>query len=136
MKVLYKVGLTSQITKNLPFGAIEDIQHCRGKNIAVGASAAIRYADKAPIDIYVTGRELALGVKVKRPIDVLFLKRGFNIYFLMMTPINSESTIDPDLLYHDVGRTSALNRPSKSFARNWINSLNEKLYFRFSGSCG
>jgi len=40
VKVLYKVGLTSQITKNLPFGAIEDIQHCRGKNIALGASAA------------------------------------------------------------------------------------------------
>jgi hypothetical protein len=68
----------------------------------IAADLSIRYADKSPIDIYVTGKELPLGFKIKRSVDLLVLKRGLQIYFLLMKPINSESKIAPELLYRIV----------------------------------
>jgi len=61
---------------------------------------SIRYADKAPIDIYLTGRQLLIGKKLKGSVDLLVLIRSSRIYFLLMTPINAESKISPDLIYN------------------------------------
>jgi hypothetical protein len=63
---------------------------------------SVRYAMKEPIDIFVIGKEKGLGTTITIPIDILFLKQNENLYLLLMTPIDSKSSIEPDLLYNIV----------------------------------
>jgi len=59
---------------------------------------SIRFADKEAVDIYMTGKEKLLMAKPDRSMDLLFLKRGLRVYILIMTPVNPEINLSPDLL--------------------------------------
>lgn len=63
---------------------------------------SIKYTENEPIDIFVVGRDKPFGVTTVIPMDLLFLKRDGAVYLMMMTPNNSHSTIQPDLLYNIV----------------------------------
>jgi hypothetical protein len=63
---------------------------------------SIRYSAKEPIDIFVVGRDRPLGGTLLIPMDLLFLKRRYALYLLILTPNNSMSKIEGNLLYNIV----------------------------------
>lgn len=91
---------TSEIFLTL---AGDSIQSIKGNNVVsyhlLCKDFSIRYLEKGAIDIYVTGKEMALGTKASKPMSMLFLKRGSKVYFLLMIPIDPNGTISPNLLY-------------------------------------
>jgi hypothetical protein len=67
---------------------------------------SIKYDNKAPVDMFVTGKKRPLGITTIIPMDILFLKREGFIYFMMMTPQSNETNIPANLLYNIVTNNS------------------------------
>jgi hypothetical protein len=63
---------------------------------------SIRYDENGPIDIFMVGAEKMLGATTDIPMNILFSKQKRNLFLLIMTPNNSNSTIPPILLYNIV----------------------------------
>lgn len=63
---------------------------------------SIRYSEEEPIDIFLTGKEKALGRTIAIPLDVLFIKRNKALFLLLMIPKDPKASIAPDLLHNTV----------------------------------
>jgi len=60
---------------------------------------SVRYEENGLVDIFVIGKENILGAPII-PMDILFLRRQKNLYFLLLTPKSQNKVVPPELLYN------------------------------------
>ena len=100
-----KAGLVSSVSK-VYLTVSGDSLRTIAKNDSIIAynldckNLSIRYQDQGPVDIFVVGNEKFLSGTNAIPMDILFLKRDDNLYFLLLTPRNEKGILPRELLYN------------------------------------
>lgn len=59
---------------------------------------SIRYGEKEPVDIFLGGKEIAFGIRIKYPLMVSFYKTQKSLYVMILIPNKNEMNLDGDLL--------------------------------------
>ena len=63
---------------------------------------SVRYGENVSVDIFVCIRSRGVGVSPIIPMDILFLKREENVYFLLLPASYYDQVVPPELLHNIV----------------------------------
>jgi hypothetical protein len=103
LQVQYKLGIMGEIP-SLYFNLYGDHTQALKKNDSVAyyysnfENFSIRYQKEGKIDIY--GKAKGNPQRSKAPLEVMFLKRNNNLYFILLTNRNYSTNLDLNALYN------------------------------------